>query len=157
MSKLLVIGFSAGGLPLAQRIVAAFGLPVALASDKARIQPGHVYVAPPGYHVLVERDRHFGLSVDPPVNSVRPSIDVLLQSAAEAYEHQLIAVILSGANSDGVRGMAVVKELGGVTIVLDPLQTEFHVMPTAVVEAVDVDYVASPEEIISLVLAARNE
>lgn len=186
MPKLLAIGFSAGGIPLAQRLLGALSadyplpivivthlpptpdsglvdvfrlatpLPVTLAFDKAPIETGHVYIAPPDYHLLIERDRRFALSVDPPVKAVRPSIDVLLQSAAEVYEKQLIAVILSGANSDGADGMAQVKELGGVTIVLDPLQAEFSVMPAAVLEAVDVDYVASLDEIVSLLQTVQD-
>ena len=186
MAKLIIIGFSAGGIPLAQRLVAAlpidYPLPVVLithlppntgsgfldlfrniarlpikhAFDKEVILPGCVYLAPPGYHLLVESNNHFALSVDPPVKSVRPSIDVLLQSAAETYEKHLIAVILSGANNDGADGMARVKALGGVTIVLDPMQTEFRIMPDAVIEATDVDYVSSLDEIISLLLAVKE-
>lgn len=187
MAKLVVIGFSAGGIPLAQRLLAAlpsdYPLPVVLIShlppssgngfidlfqnvsllpvkralDKTVIIPGQVYIAPPDYHLLVEHGGHFALSVDPPVKSVRPSIDVFLQSAAEVYEKHLIAVILSGANSDGADGMASVRALGGVTIVLDPLQAEFRIMPDAVIEATDVDYVASLEEIISLLLAVQDQ
>lgn len=186
MGKLVAIGLSAGGIPLVQRLLGALSadyplpivlvahlppspagglvellrqatpLPVTLAYDKAPIEIGHVYIAPPDYHLLIERHQRFALSVDPPVKSVRPSIDVLLHSAAEVYEKQLIAVILSGANSDGADGMAQVKALGGVTIVLDPLQAEFSVMPAAVIEAVDVDYVASLEEIISLLQTVQD-
>lgn len=187
MAKLAVIGFSAGGIPLAQQLLAALPaayplpvvlvthlpptagsgllplfqsvsrLPVKLAFDKQAIAAGNVYIAPPDYHLLVERNGHFALSVDPPVKSVRPSVDVFLQSAAEVYEKHLIAVILSGANSDGADGMARVRATGGVTIVLDPLQAEFRIMPDAVIEATDVDYVASLDEIISLLLAVQDQ
>lgn len=187
MAKLAVIGFSAGGIPLAQCLLAALPddyplpvvlithlpadagnallglfqsvsrLPVKQALDKTAITAGSVYIAPPNYHLLVEHNGHFALSVDAPVKSVRPSIDVFLKSAAEVYEKQLIAVILSGANSDGADGMARVKALGGVTIVLDPLQAEFRIMPDAVIEAVDVDYVANLDEIISLLLAVQDQ
>ncbi len=187
MAKLVVIGFSAGGIALTQHLLAALPadyplpvvlvahlppaigsgllslfqsvshLPVKQAFDKQAIMASTVYIAPPDYHLLVECDGHFALSVDPPVKSVRPSIDVLLQSAAEAYEKHLIAVILSGANSDGADGMTFVKATGGVTIVLDPLQTEFSVMPDAVIEATDVDYVVSLDEIISLLLAVQDQ
>ncbi|BBL70867.1 chemotaxis protein CheB [Methylogaea oryzae] len=187
MYRLLTIGFSAGGIPLAQHIFAAlpasYPMPIAvvahlpagedcdlvevlasstalrvvMAEDKSPLEPGMVYVAPPDYHLLVEKSGRLALSVDPPVKSVRPSIDVLFQSAAEAFEKDLIAVALSGANSDGVQGMAAVKELGGLTIVLDPLQTDIHTLPAAVVEAVDVDYVANIEEIASLLRAALEQ
>lgn len=186
MHKMLAIGFSAGGIPLVQEMLQAlpadyplpvvlvthlppdmddglidlFGqsaaLPVTFAYDKVVIQPGRVYLAPPDYHLLVERNEHFALSMDPPFKSVRPSIDVFLHSAAEAFENRLIAVVLSGANSDGALGMSKVKELGGVTIVLDPLQAKFQTMPLAVIDAVDVDYVVSLEEIISLLLAVQD-
>lgn len=186
MAKLVVIGFSAGGIPLAQSLLAALPndypvpvvlithlppgsgsglldlfqrasrLPVKRAFDKTAINAGRIYIAPPDYHLLVEHDGHFALSVDPPVKSVRPSIDVFLKSAAEVYEKHLIAVILSGANSDGADGMAHVRALDGVTIVLDPLQAEFRIMPDAVIEATDVDYVVSIDEIISLLLAVQD-
>lgn len=187
MAKLAFIGFSAGGIPLAQQILAALPadypipivlvthlppdsdsamlnvfqsvsrLPVKQALDKATIAAGYIYLAPPNYHLLVETNGHFALSIDPPIKAVRPSIDVFLKSAAEAYENQLIAVILSGANNDGADGMSCVKALGGVTIVLNPLQAEFRIMPDAVIEAADVDYVADLDEIISLLLAVQDQ
>jgi two-component system chemotaxis response regulator CheB len=184
---MLAIGFSAGGIPLAQEILAALppsyplavavvahipagensvlpellsrsaGLPATMACDKTPILPGHVHVAPPGYHLLVEDREHYALSVDAPVMSVRPSIDVLLESAAESFEQDLIALVLSGANSDGARGMARVHELGGMTIVLSPLKAEFRTLPEAVINAADVDYIASVEEIIALLRAVEDE
>ena len=187
MPRLIAIGFSAGGISLTQQIVAALpagyplpvvlvahlppsadsglpglfqqftALPVMAARDKAAILDGHIYIAPADYHLLIEQTGRFALSVDAPVQSVRPSIDVFLQSAAEFYEQNLIAVILSGANSDGAEGMARVKALGGLGIVLDPMQTEFRTMPDAVIQAADVDYVASLNEIISLLLAVGDQ
>lgn len=184
MYRMLVIGFSAGGIPLIKRILQAlpkdYPLPVAIvahltaghesclaellddiaqlpvgnAQDKEAIVAGRVYLAPPDYHLLVEKNAQatpsFALSVDAPVKSVRPSIDVLFESAAEAYESALIALLLCGANSDGAAGMAYVKKLGGLSIVLDPQHCEFSTMPSAVIERVNVDYVASMDEIISL-------
>jgi two-component system chemotaxis response regulator CheB len=91
------------------------------------------------------------------VKSVRPSIDVLFSSAAEVFENDLIAVILSGANSDGADGMALVKKLGGLCIVLNPAETEFNTMPNAVIKAVNVDYVVSIEEIISLLVCVDEK
>ncbi len=188
MYKMLVIGFSAGGIPLAKRILKALPadyplpvaivahlpggyeshlavmlgeggcLPVGMASDKELIRSGRVYVAPPDYHLLVEGREQptFALSVDAPVSSVRPSIDVLFESAAEVFESGLIAVLLSGANSDGAEGMAYVKQLGGLAIVQDPEESEFSTMPNAVLRRVDVDYVASMDEIISLLLSVHE-
>jgi two-component system chemotaxis response regulator CheB len=186
--KMLVIGLSAGGTPLVKRLLAIlpkdyslavaivahlpqghesnlaqqFGavtdLPVTVARDKEQIVAGHVYVAPPDYHLLIEQNSQvtFALSEDEPVKSVRPSIDVLFSSAAEVFEASLIAVILSGANADGADGMAVVKQRGGLCMVLDPLEAEFSTMPNAVIQKVDVDYIVNIEDIISL-LASVDE
>lgn len=188
---MLAIGYSAGGLPLLMRILQALPedyplavvvvthlpggmetnldvmlsritkLPVTLVMDKESVRPCHIYIAPPDYHLLVERHPEsapgFALSVDAPVKSVRPSIDVFLESAAEIYEHDLIAVVLSGANSDGAEGMACAKKLGGLSIVQDPQESEFSTMPAAVIQRVRVDYVASTDEIISLLLSVHEK
>jgi len=189
MYKMLVIGLSAGGIPLvkqllahlpkeyplaivivahlpqgcesnlAQMLDAVTDLPVSMARDKELIVAGHVYVAPPDYHLLVEQNKQFSfaLSEDEPVKSVRPSIDVLLSSAAEVFENSLIAVILSGANSDGADGMVIVKQLGGLCIVLNPVDAEFTTMPNAVIQRVAVDYIASMEDIISLLVSVDEK
>ncbi len=147
---------------LAQILNAVTDLPVTVARDKEPISAGHVYVAPADYHLLVEQNRKFALSSfalseDEPVKSVRPSIDVLFSSAAEVFEASLIAVILSGANSDGADGMVVVKQLGGLCIVLNPADTEFDTMPNAVIQSVAVDYIASMEDIISLLVSVDEK
>ena len=186
---MLVIGLSAGGTPLIKRLLAALpedyslavaivahlpqgyesslaqqldaltDLPVTEARDKEPIVAGHVYVAPPDYHLLVEKNHPFtfALSEDDPVKSVRPSIDLLFSSAAEVFGASLIAVILSGANSDGADGMAVVKELGGLCIALDPLEAEFSAMPNAVIQQVDVDYIVGIEDISCLLVSVDEK
>ncbi len=135
-------------------------LPVKMATDKEMILPGWVYVAPPDYHLLVEQSRNttpfFSLSIDEPVRSVRPSIDVLFETAAEVFEAGMIALLLSGANSDGMDGMAYVKQLGGLGIVLDPKECEFSTMTEAVIRKVEVDYVVNMEEIIGLLLSVQE-
>jgi two-component system, chemotaxis family, protein-glutamate methylesterase/glutaminase len=73
--------------------------------EKERIGAGFVYLAPPDYHLLIEKDRTFSLSADPPVMYSRPSIDVLFESAAIVYREKLVAIILTGANHDGAKGM----------------------------------------------------
>jgi two-component system chemotaxis response regulator CheB len=98
----------------------------------------------------------FALSVDDPVGSVRPSIDVLLTSAAETFESRLIAVVLSGARADGAQGMAYVKQLGGLCIVLDRLETEFSTLPHAALKQTSVDYVSGMQEIITLLCSAHE-
>lgn len=135
-------------------------MPVTMAVDKEIAVPGRVYIAPPDYHLLVEQSQHaglsFALSLDEPVRSVRPSIDVLFESAAEAFESGLIALLLSGANSDGMDGMAYVKQLGGLGIVLDPSECAYSTMSEAVIRKVEVDYVASLDEIIGLLLSVHE-
>jgi two-component system, chemotaxis family, protein-glutamate methylesterase/glutaminase len=110
-------------------------LPVVDVDDKQPIQPGHVYLAPPDYHLLVEADG-FSLSVDEAVLYSRPSIDVLFESAADEYRARLIGVILTGANEDGARGIAAVSRLGGYTIVQNPVEAERPEMPRAALRAV---------------------
>ncbi len=117
------------------------------AGDKEAIQPGTLYLAPPGYHLLIEEDRSFSLSVDPRVNYSRPSIDVLFNSAADVYQGSLIGVILTGANSDGSQGLRNIKERGGLAIAQDPASAEVEYMPQKAIAAAQVDHVLKLEEI----------
>lgn len=119
-----------------QRLTA---LPVAEAEDKERPIAGHVYVAPAGYHLLVDGDpqsgeQEFSLSVDDPVNFARPSIDVLFASAAESFGPGTVAIVLTGASHDGSDGAADVLAADGRVIVQDPRDAECGVMPNAVRE-----------------------
>jgi two-component system chemotaxis response regulator CheB len=102
--------------------------------DKDPMERGHVYVAPPDYHLLVERGS-FALSVDERVRHARPSIDVLFESAADAYGAGVIGVILTGANDDGAAGLARIKERGGIAIAQDPATAEAPMMPRAAIQA----------------------
>ena len=81
------------------------------AGDKEPVKPGCVYFAPPNYHLLVEPDRTFSLSVDEKVHYSRPSIDVLFESAAHAWGRDLVGIVLTGANADGAYGLQVIKGL----------------------------------------------
>ena len=121
-------------------------LPVEEVGDKDAIEPGHVYIAPPDYHLLVERD-HFALSIDAPVHQSRPSIDVLFESAADAYGEEVVAVILTGANSDGARGLQRIKAGGGMTLAQDPETAERREMPDAAIATGAVDRIATLEDI----------
>ena len=127
--------------------------PVKEVEDKDVLEPGTIYFAPPNYHVLVERNKTLALSVDPRVHFSRPSIDVLFETAAEAYLDKLIGIILTGANEDGANGLAAVKEYGGTTIVQDPETAEVAIMPKAALEKTKVDYVIPLNEIAALVNA----
>lgn len=104
-------------------------------SDKDQIAPGHVYVAAPDYHLLVEPGR-FSLSTEGEVRHSRPSIDVLFESAADSYAERLVGVVLTGANEDGAAGLRKIRDEGGVTVVQDPATAERQEMPEAALAAV---------------------
>lgn len=115
------------------------------ATDKAPIEPGHVYLAPPDYHLLVEPG-HFALSTDAPELFSRPSIDVAFESAADAYGPRAVGVVLTGANHDGARGLRRIARHGGYAIVQDPATAEVAVMPTAAIgEVPDAEVLAVPQ------------
>lgn len=166
--KFVVMGSSLGGLSALQTVLAQlpanFILPIAIVlhrhknsdftlqrllqeksllpihevEDKDEIVSGNVYLAPPDYHLLIEPG-YFALSTDEPVSYARPSIDVLFESAADIYAEQVIGVILTGANQDGIAGLKRVKARGGMTIVQEPATAESEIMPKAAISAVEVD------------------
>jgi two-component system, chemotaxis family, protein-glutamate methylesterase/glutaminase len=117
------------------------------AEDKEPLHGGTVYFAPPDYHLLVERDKSLSLSSDEPVLYSRPSIDVLFESAADAYGPALIGILLTGANHDGANGMKAVVESGGVAIVQDPDGAFAPTMPEAAIAACPGALVLPLEEI----------
>ena len=173
---LIVIGCSRGGLNALQKIFSAltndFCIPIAIVQhrhkasneglpehlrrstnlcvvdveDKQWIKPGCVYLAPADYHLLVEHGT-FNLSVDAAVAYSRPSIDVLFESAADAYRDRLIGVVLTGANADGARGAQRIKRRGGFVIVQDPATAEAPAMPQATIDLVRVDRILPLERI----------
>jgi two-component system chemotaxis response regulator CheB len=173
--RLVAVGVSAGGLLALRTLVAGlprdFDIPLAVvqhrsrdsellcellqecshlevaeASDKEAIAPGRIYVAPPDYHLLVEPG-YFALSTDEPVRFSRPSIDVMFSSAADAYALDLIGIVLTGANSDGSRGLRKIVDRGGHAIVQDPATAEVKVMPQAAIRAVPEACVLPMDEI----------
>ena len=103
--------------------------------DKMPLEEGHIYVAPPDYHTLIEPG-HFALSTEAPVRFSRPSIDVTFNSAADAYTHRAIGVVLTGANTDGASGLRRISDLGGLAIIQDPKTAESPTMPEAAQKAV---------------------
>ena len=173
--RLVVIGVSAGGLHALRTIIAGlpadFDLPVAVvqhrsrdsellcellqecaplqvreANDKEPILPGHVYVGPPDYHLLVEPG-YFSLSTDEPVRFSRPSVDVMFLSAADAYSPDVVGIVLTGANADGARGLRSIVDRGGYAMVQDPATAEVPVMPRAALNAVPTACVLPLDEI----------
>jgi len=115
------------------------------AEDKDALEPRHVYLAPPDYHLLVEPGS-LALSTDEAVQFARPSIDVLFESVADAYRERAIGIILTGANEDGAAGLARIKERGGVAIVQDPESSEARRMPDAAIAATHADAVLRLDE-----------
>ena len=130
-------------------------LTVREAEDKDAITPGNVYLAPPDYHVLIDGES-IALSTEETVAYSRPSIDLLFESAAEAYGAGVVGVMLTGANQDGTRGLQRIKELGGKVIVQDPATAESRTMPDSVIASMKVDEVLHLEKISAalVVLAA---
>ncbi len=103
--------------------------------DKMPLEHGHIYVAPPNYHTLIETG-YFSLSTEAPVRFSRPSIDVTFASAADSYAHRTVGIVLTGANEDGAQGLRRISDLGGMAIVQDPNTAESRPMPEAARKAV---------------------
>jgi len=177
MYEAIVIGVSAGGLHALSQIIPEFpkDYPLAVIIVQHRLNdhndflaeylnnlsnikvkepqsleavlPSNIYVAPAGYHLLIERNKTFSLSVDPPVSYSIPSIDVLFQSAAMCYQTKLIGLILTGANSDGSEGIKAVKEYGGLTLVQEPSTAEVDFMPKSAINNTDIDHIIPLKQI----------
>jgi two-component system chemotaxis response regulator CheB len=135
------------GASLAELLQRHTRLTVVEADDKMPLTAGTIYLAPSDYHLLVEEPGQVALSTDPPVRAARPSIDVLFETAADAYGPELLAVLLTGASADGAAGLARVKALGGRVIVEDPTTAECATMPAAGLAATRADYVLPVDKI----------
>lgn len=122
-------------------------LPVHEAEDKEPVLPGIVYVAPTNYHLLIDEGPRISLSADDPVHHSRPSIDVLFESAAEIYRDRLLGMILTGANEDGARGLAAIKDGGGLTVVQSPDTALAPLMGMAALALRPADWVLPLEQI----------
>jgi two-component system chemotaxis response regulator CheB len=120
------------------------------ARDKEAIEPGTLYFAPSGYHLLVETDRTFSFSCEDRVCYARPSIDVLFDTAADAWGKSLAGILLTGANYDGAAGLAGMRVAGALTIVQDPATAEVPTMPEAAIRAMTPDLILPLAEIHSL-------
>lgn len=163
--EIIVVGTSWGGLSALHELIAGlpreFGIPVIAVQhrhrqsgqmlttllqdrtslgvceveDKAPIVAGNVYVAPPDYHLLIERG-YFSLSTEEPVQYSRPSIDVTFASAADTYGEATVGVVLTGANADGSRGLKRIFDRGGLALVQSPSTAESATMPAAALRCV---------------------
>ena len=119
-------------------------LEVHQASQQQPIKNATIYIAPPNYHLLIEEDHTFSLSVERHINFARPSIDVTFESAADVYQNRLVGIILTGANNDGSAGLKEIKKKGGLTIAQTPESAEITEMPKAAIDLV------SPHKILPL-------
>jgi two-component system chemotaxis response regulator CheB len=122
------------------------------ADEKEKIEKGTIYIAPPNYHLLIEKDKTFSITIDERVNFARPSIDVLFESAAEAYRNKLIGIVLTGSNNDGTVGITRIKECGGLAIIQDPKTAESPYMPQSAIDTIEADYILSIENIVALLI-----
>ncbi|MCQ4322408.1 chemotaxis protein CheB [Stutzerimonas stutzeri] len=116
-------------------------LAVKEAGDKESVCGGTLYFAAPGYHLLVEADMSLSLSQDDALHFSRPSIDVLFESAADAWGERVAGILLTGANEDGAAGLEAIKRAGGITIVQDPGEAEVRTMPLAALQRFAPDYI----------------
>jgi two-component system chemotaxis response regulator CheB len=142
--------------PLAQVFDRRVAMHVVEACDKQTIEPGTLYFAGPGYHLSVEHDRSLSLSQEDRVHHSRPAIDYLFESAADAYGSGLLAILLTGANQDGARGLAHVKALGGTTVVQDPTEARVAVMPRAAMALHAPDHILTLSRIGDLLAALES-
>ncbi len=134
------------GEALVEALASACVMPVAEIEDKTPVAPGQVFLAPADYHTLVSPGE-FELSIDEPVSFSRPSIDVLFESAADAYGAKCAGLVLTGANHDGVRGLGRIKRRGGATLAQDPQEAESPVLPGAAIASGAVDRVLSLDDL----------
>jgi two-component system chemotaxis response regulator CheB len=138
---------------LVELFAAKCALPVREAEDKLPVTPGTVWFAPPGYHLLVERERTFALSLDESVNHSRPSIDVLFESAADAYSERLLAMVLTGANHDGAHGAERIQAAGGLVAVQDPKTANVSAMPESAIGRTKPDMIGTLSELAAYAIA----
>lgn len=127
------------------------GLKVREIEDKTAIRAGRIYVAPADYHLLIETNLEFALDVSEKIHYSRPSIDVGFESAAAVFGSKLVAILLSGANSDGTEGLLAVKKADGIVIIQSPETAEVPYMPAYALQHVEADCILTPREIASYV------
>lgn len=126
-------------------------IPVREIEEKESLQPGTIYIAPPDYHLLFEKNRTFSLDASEKVNFSRPSIDVTFESAADIFKSGSIAIILSGANADGTAGLKKIKQKGGTVIAQDPSSAKVSFMPQHAISHVETDFILNVDELISFI------
>ena len=119
--------------------------------EKEEIRSSTIYVAPPSYHLLVEKDRTFSLDASEKINFSRPSIDVTFESAAEVFKENLVCLLLSGANSDGTLGLEMVNRSGGKTAIQDPKSADSSFMPQNALNHVTINEILEPKNMANFI------
>lgn len=184
--KAVVVGLSSGGMGALKELFAGlpknFSLPVIVvqhisprsdgewieimdqkyairikeAEEKEKIRSGTVYLAPPNYHLLVEKNETFSLSIDERVSYARPAIDVLFDTAVEAYKEKLVGIVMTGSNHDGAMGLKKINRCGGLSIVQNPQSAFSSYMPQEAIRSCAPDHILDLEEIIQLLKSLDN-
>ncbi len=179
---IIVIGSSAGGLHALENLLTPlpdnYPIPIAIvqhlpadsenylpihlnqrcqltvkeANDIDTIQPSHVYIAPGGYHMLIENESTLALCVGEKINYSRPSVDVLFTSAVDVFAERVLAIVLTGANKDGTEGALWVHKHGGTVIAQDPNTAEAKTMPESIIKRGGTDHVFTIEKITEFML-----
>ena len=136
---------------LAELLSVRTSWPVKEAEEKDVIIPGHIYVAPADYHLLVEKDHTLSLDYSEKLHYSRPGIDASFETAAEAYGEACACLLLSGANADGTQGMKRIKELGGLTLVQHPADASVSYMPQQAVDSMSADYILNTVDMAAVI------
>jgi two-component system chemotaxis response regulator CheB len=137
---------------LRSHIQAQTGMHVAIAGEGQNIQSGMVYIAPAEKHLVVKSNRVFSLQDSEKVNSVRPSVDVTMQSIRREPGISIMGIILTGMGRDGTEGLAYLKSIGGTTIVQDPVTAPIRTMPQNAIDSGGIDAICTPEMIQEVIL-----
>ncbi len=136
---------------LAELLNSRTNLIVVEAEEKEKLMAGYIYLAPPDYHMLIEKDKSISLDFSEKLNYSRPSIDITFMAASEIYGKKTTALLLSGANSDGVDGLNIIKQNNGTTLVQDPVTAEVDFMPKQAIMHAKIDLILKPKQIAAFI------
>lgn len=132
-------------------------LPVSNARDWEKFEPGHIYIAPPDRHLLLDSSGYTRVTRGPRENRFRPAIDPLFRSAAHAFGPRVVGVIMTGWLDDGTAGLRAVKQRGGTCVAQNPEEAHAPAMPLNAIKHVEVDHIVSLKEIAPLLLRLTSE
>jgi two-component system chemotaxis response regulator CheB len=142
---------SSGDSSLSELLNSKTVLPLREAEDKDVILPGHIYLAPSDYHLLVEKNHTLSLDYSEKVNYSRPSLDVTMEAVADVFGPAAAGIILSGANEDGTMGLQFIKDAGGIAIAQDPQTALIAVMPQNAIDHMPVDHVLNTAQMATFI------